>query len=92
MIWTIIGSMAATLTMLSFVPQIVKSLKTKSVKDVSFFTLVQFSLGVILWMVYGIYRKDPIIIYANLVSLVTLVILIAMYFKYRKNVEWEKVE
>jgi MtN3 and saliva related transmembrane protein len=84
--------MAATLTMLSFVPQIVKSLKTKSVKDVSFFTLVQFSLGVILWMVYGIYRKDPIIIYANLVSLVTLVILIAMYFKYRKNVEWEKVE
>jgi MtN3 and saliva related transmembrane protein len=84
MIWTIIGSIAATLTMFSFVPQIVKSLRTKSVRDVSSITLFQFSLGVFFWVIYGIYRKDPIIICANLVSLLTLVILIFMYFKYGK--------
>ena len=85
MIWTIVGSIAATLTMLSFVPQIIKSLRTKSVKDVSPVTLFQLSLGVTLWIVYGVSRKDPIIIGANVVSLVTLVILIFMYFKYGKK-------
>jgi len=84
MIWRIIGSIAAILTMLSFVPQISKSLRTKSVRDVSAFTLFQLSLGVFLWIIYGIYRKDPIIICANSVSLLTLVILIFMYFKYGK--------
>lgn len=87
MIWTIIGSVAATLTMLSFVPQIIKSLRTKSVKDVSLFTLVQLSLGVALWIIYGVYRRDPIIICANLVSLMTLVILISMYFIYGKTIK-----
>jgi len=82
MVWTIIGSVAATLTMLSFVPQIIKSFRTKSVKDVSLITIFQLSLGVFLWVIYGIYRKDPIIICANSVSLLTLVILIFMYFKY----------
>lgn len=86
MIWTVIGSIAAILTMLSFVPQIVKSFRTKSVRDVSPITLFQLSLGVGLWIIYGIYRQDPIIICANSVSLVTLIMLIFMYFKYGKKI------
>ena len=82
MFWTFIGACAATLTMFSFVPQIVKSLKTKSVKDVSPITLFQLSLGVFLWFIYGLYRKDPVIIIANIVTLITLAILIFLYFKY----------
>jgi len=70
------------LTMLSFVPQIARSLKTKSVKDVSPITLFQLSLGVFLWIIYGVYRRDPIIICANSVTLITLAILIFLYFKY----------
>ncbi len=88
---TILGSIAAALTMLSFIPQIAKSLKTKSVKDVSFFTLIQLSLGVTLWVIYGLFRKDPIIIFANLVTLLTLVILIAMYFVFRKEPKTERI-
>jgi MtN3 and saliva related transmembrane protein len=82
MIWTIIGAAAATLTMFSFVPQIVRSLRTKSVKDISPVTLFQFSLGVFLWMIYGFARRDPIIIIANIVSLATLLVLIYLYFKF----------
>lgn len=82
MIWTIIGAIAATLTMLGFVPQIARSLRTRSVKDVSPIALFQLSTGVFLWIIYGIYRKDPIIIIANTVSLVTLFVLIFLYFKY----------
>jgi MtN3 and saliva related transmembrane protein len=82
MLWTIIGIAAATLTMLSFIPQICRSLKTRSVKDVSPVTLFQLSCGVTLWMIYGVARRDPIIILANAVTLATLLVLIYLYFKY----------
>ena len=82
MLWTIIGAMAATLTMFSFVPQIFRSLRTRSVHDVSPVTLFQLSAGVCLWMVYGIARRDPIIIIANAVTLITLSVLIYLYFKF----------
>ncbi|MCX5707065.1 MAG: SemiSWEET transporter [Candidatus Omnitrophica bacterium] len=82
MLWTMIGAFAATLTMFSFIPQIARSLRTKSVKDVSPVTLFQLSAGVFLWLVYGISRQDQIIIVANAVTLVTLAVLIFLYFKY----------
>lgn len=78
--WAIIGSSAATLTMFSFIPQIVKIFKTRSAKDVSLVTLIQLSLGVTLWIVYGIHLKDAIIILANGVTLFTLLILLFLYF------------
>jgi MtN3 and saliva related transmembrane protein len=85
MIWTIIGALAATLTMFSFVPQIARSLRTKSVKDVSPVTLFQLSTGVFLWMIYGIARGDLIIIGANLVTFISLSALIYLYFKYKSG-------
>jgi len=85
MLWTLIGGLAATLTMFSFVPQIARSLRTKSVKDVSPVTLFQLSAGVFLWMIYGIARKDPIIIGANLVTFLSLGIIIYLYFKYKRG-------
>lgn len=80
--WPIIGSAAAVLTMFSFIPQIIKIIKAKSVKDVSLITLIQLSLGVSLWIVYGIHLKDVIIIGANGITLTTLLILLCLYFNY----------
>ena len=77
-----IGVVAATLTMFSFVPQIVRAVRLKSVKDVSVVMVTQLALGVALWIVYGVYRRDPIIITANIVSLSTLLILLYLYFHY----------
>jgi MtN3 and saliva related transmembrane protein len=77
-----IGASAATLTMFSFIPQIARSLRTKSVKDVSPVTLFQLSTGVFLWMVYGFFRQDPIIIFANAITLISLLVLIFLYFKF----------
>ena len=85
MLWTLIGALAATLTMFSFIPQITRSLRTKSVKDVSPVTLFQLSAGVFLWMIYGIARRDPIIIGANLITFISLGMLIFLYFKYKKG-------
>ncbi len=82
MFWTIIGLCAAILTMFAFIPQIIKVLKNKSAKDVSLITLLQLSLGVSLWIAYGIHLRDAIIITANSVTLTTLILLLFLYFNY----------
>ena len=51
--WELIGSSAAVLTMFGFVPQILKIYKTQSVADVSLVMLLQFCLGMFLWLLYG---------------------------------------
>ena len=81
MFWSIIGISAAALTTFSFVPQMLKMIKTGSARDVSPVTLFQFSAGVMLWMAYGIYLKNVIIFVANFITLITLIVTLRLYFK-----------
>jgi len=81
----VIGLVAACFTMFAFIPQISRALKTRSVKDVSPITLSQLSIGVLLWIIYGILRRDAIIIIANAVTLSSLIILLVFYFKYGRR-------
>ncbi len=82
--WPIVGFSAACLTMLAFVPQIIKIFKTKSAKDVSLVTLLQLFLGVTLWIAYGIHLKDAVIVLANCVTLFSLVLLLFLYCSYSR--------
>jgi MtN3 and saliva related transmembrane protein len=79
------------LTMSGFVPQIIKMWKTHSVKDVSGLTLVQFSVGAALWMLYGMHRQDFIIIGANAISLVILLIAVGLYLKLNHGGQCKRV-
>jgi MtN3 and saliva related transmembrane protein len=83
--WEIIGAIAATLTTFGFVPQITKIYRTKSVEDVSLIMLIQYCVGLFLWMLYGIYLRNDILIISNFVSFSTLVVAVGLYLKYRKN-------
>jgi len=85
MMWLLIGFSAAGLTMFAFIPQIIKILKTKSVKDMSLVTLFQLSVGVSLWIAYGIHLNDRIIIIANSITLFSLVVLLLLYFCYGRR-------
>jgi len=87
MSWTIVGIAAASLTMFGFVPQIIKMWKTHSVKDVSGLTLVQFSAGSALWMLYGIHLQDFIVIGANAISLAALFIALGFYLRLSRNIQ-----
>ncbi len=87
MVWIVLGVLAASLTMFGFVPQIIKMWKTHSAKDVSGLTLIQFAAGVTLWMLYGIHRKDIIIIGANAISLATLLIALGYYVKLNRGAQ-----
>jgi len=82
MSWSLVGIIAALLTMFGFIPQVYKMLHTKSVKDVRVVTLIQFSIGVFLWMLYGIHLKDFIIISVNSIIFFTLILALIVYFKF----------
>ena len=64
----IIGGLAGVFTTIAVLPQIVKALKTRSVKDVNPYMFVILCLGVGLWTVYGILKNDWPIIITNGIS------------------------
>ena len=64
------GYFAAILTTLAFIPQLVKTLKTKKADDVSLLTLIMFIVGVISWIIYGYKISSLPIMLANLITLV----------------------
>jgi MtN3 and saliva related transmembrane protein len=80
--WRLIGLTAASLTMFGFLPQIFKMVHTRSSRDVSLVSLIQFLIGISLWILYGVHLQNPIIIFANSVTLVSLIVAIGLYFKY----------
>ena len=65
---TLIGLIAATCTTISFLPQVIKSWKTKKTKDISLPMYLIFVSGVFLWLVYGLIIKDIPLIGANAVT------------------------
>ena len=65
----LIGFLAGTLTTLSFIPQVVKTWKTKSAGDLSLGTLIIFSAGVTLWLTYGLLLHSWPMICSNALTL-----------------------
>jgi MtN3 and saliva related transmembrane protein len=84
MSWEIVGFSAALLTSFGFLPQVIKIQKTKSVQDISVFALIQFTVGVSLWIFYGLHLKNIVIICANVVTLIVLLCAFVLYFRYKK--------
>ena len=80
---TILGLVAASLTTFSFLPQMLKTWQTKSAKDVSFVMLICFNLGILLWLIYGIYLSALPVILANAVTLFFNLIILWLKIKYR---------
>lgn len=80
----IIGFTAGILIAVSLIPQLIKSYKTRSVRDISLLMLIIIMLGTALWMIYGILIKStPIILMDGFGFLVNLA-LIFMKIRYKK--------
>ena len=65
----IVGSLAAVLTTVSFLPQAWHSFKTKDVSGVSLGMYSVFTVGVALWLVYGLLLRAWPIVVANVITL-----------------------
>lgn len=80
---TIIGLTAGFCTTIAFLPQAIKTWKTKSAKDLSLGMYSIFCTGVILWLTYGFLINNLPIILTNLVCIVLASSI--LYFKLRFN-------
>ena len=79
---TLLGLVAAALTTTAFLPQLLKTWRTKSAKDVSLWMLITFSIGVFLWLIYGLYIQSLPVIIANAVTLVLSSINLILKIRY----------
>lgn len=66
---SILGLLAGSLTTVAFLPQVIKTWKSRSAKDLSLGMFSIFTLGVALWLAYGILINDLPVIMANIVTL-----------------------
>jgi MtN3 and saliva related transmembrane protein len=76
----LLGLIAGTLTTLAFLPQVLKTWKSRSAKDISLGMFLLFSAGVALWLVYGIQLGAVPIIAANAVTLLLSLAILGMKF------------
>jgi MtN3 and saliva related transmembrane protein len=69
---TLIGLAAAVCTTAANLPQLKKAWTTGQTDDLSLKTLLLFGSGLALWVVYGYFQQDVVIILANGVSFLIL--------------------
>lgn len=78
-----IGTIAAILTTLSFVPQAYQVIKTKDTSGISLGMYIAFVIGVFLWIIHGINIQDYNLIGANVITFIFASIILAYKMKYK---------
>ena len=79
------GYTAAILTTLAFIPQLIKTLKTKKAEDVSLTTLIMFLTGVAAWIIYGIEISSKPILIANSITFILNFLILLFKLIYSKK-------
>ncbi len=78
----IIGFFSAACTTAAFLPQVIKSWRTKKTRDISSGWLGLLVVGIFSWIVYGILREDLVIIIGNVATVAMLAVLLYLKIKY----------
>ena len=78
----IIGFIAAGLTTFSFVPQAWHTFRTKDVSGISLSMYTCFTLGIFLWLIYGLLLGAWPIVVANAVTLALALTILVMKLRY----------
>ncbi len=79
------GYFAAILTTLAFLPQLIKTLKTKKADDVSSITLIMFLTGVLSWIIYGYKISSTPILIANIITFILNLLILIFKITFSKK-------
>lgn len=79
----VIGLLAGFLTTIPFIPQVIKTWRSRSAKDLSLGMFLLFWSGILLWLIYGVIIENTPIIIANGFTLALASII--LIFKFRFN-------
>ena len=79
------GYFAAILTTLAFLPQLIKTLRTKKADDVSLITLIMFLTGVMSWIIYGYKISSTPILLANIITFILNLLILIFKITFSKK-------
>lgn len=82
---TALGLTAAALTTSSFIPQVTKVWRSKSAHDLSYGMFGVYSVGIWLWLMYGVLRGDVPVIVANAITFVLSVTIVLLKIRYDRR-------
>ena len=80
----VFGYFAAILTTLAFLPQLIKTFKTKKAEDVSLITLIMFLTGVLSWIIYGYKISSTPILIANVITFILNLLILIFKINFAK--------
>jgi MtN3 and saliva related transmembrane protein len=81
----IIGIGASVCTGISLLPQLIKIIKEKKAESVSMVMIGVLFTGLLLWTIYGVFKKDFIIIISNSFSLLMNILIVIFSIKYKEE-------
>ncbi|WP_127477985.1 SemiSWEET transporter [Sulfurivermis fontis] len=79
----LLGLLAGTLTTAAFLPQVIKTWRSRSAGDISLVMFALFSLGVLLWIVYGFTVGAVPVIVANVITLLLSLTILIFKIRYK---------
>lgn len=77
-----VGYLAAAMTTLSFVPQALKTIRTRDTRSISLGMYVVFTAGIAMWLVYGIALESIPMILANIVTFLLSATILGLKLKH----------
>jgi MtN3 and saliva related transmembrane protein len=81
----ILGYGACAVTALTFLPQVLKTWKEKSAKNVSLMMFIIAFINEIMWIAYGALRNDMVIVITNVIMISMCSIMITLKLRYRND-------
>lgn len=78
-----VGYVAALCTTVAFVPQALKTIKTKDTRGISLWMYLIFTLGVFLWLAYGVAIKNYPVMIANAVTFALATTILGFKVRYK---------
>jgi MtN3 and saliva related transmembrane protein len=81
----ILGYAAGAITSLTFLPQVIKTWKEKSAKDVSLMMFIIAAVNEVMWIVYGALLNNWVIILTNAIVLAMSLTMIFLKLRYSKK-------
>lgn len=79
----IVGIVAGALSCTTFLPQVIKTYKSKSTKDVSLAMFIIAAVSTSLWLIYGILISSFSLTFTNAIVLLLSIIMLYLKLKYR---------
>lgn len=77
-----VGYLAGALTTVAFVPQALKTIRSRDTRSISLGMYIVFTLGVALWLAYGIYLNSLPMILSNIVTLMLSATILVLKLKH----------